>query len=96
MFITDSSGNKSLTATIATVGFAVVMLKLLLSGVEFTIGSGTYNLGSISAAEIAAVLTPTLGSYTARRWGTPASATAPPPAKLPGEDDNADVNGGRT
>lgn len=78
MFITDTSGNKSLTATLAFVGFSVVMLKLLLSGASISVGSFSYQFGSIDAASIAAVLTPVLGTYTARRWGSPAPSTPPP------------------
>lgn len=72
MFIKDSSGNKSLTATLALAGFIVVMVKLLLSGASVTMGSASYEFGTIDAAMIAAVLTPVLGTYTARRWGQPA------------------------
>ena len=73
MFIRDSSGNRSLTATLAIVGFGVVMLKVLLSG-----GSvGSVSFGTIDSLSIAAILGPTLGTYTARRWGNPASQTPP-------------------
>lgn len=65
MFIKDTSGNKSLTATMAMIGFAVVMVKVLLSG-----GSvGPVSFGTIDSLSIAAILTPILGTYTARRWG---------------------------
>lgn len=77
MFIKDSTGNKSLTATLALVGFIVVMIKLLFSGASVSVGSFSYEFGAIDAAMIAAVLTPVLGSYTARRWGNPAP-TEPP------------------
>lgn len=67
MFIKDTSGNKSLTATIAIIGFSVVMVKVLLSG-----GSvGSVSFGTIDSLSIAAILGPILGTYTARRWGTP-------------------------
>ena len=68
MMIKDSTGKKSMTATFAYISFAVVMLKVLLGGV--TIGS--FSFGGIDAMSIAAVLGPTLGAYTARRWGNPA------------------------
>ncbi|HEU5118692.1 MAG TPA: hypothetical protein VFT74_19010 [Isosphaeraceae bacterium] len=90
MFITDTSGNKSLTATLAVVGFFVTMLKLLLSGASISIGSFSYSFGNIDAAMIAAVLTPVLGTYTARRWGSPASS-GPPSSD---EDAGSKPNGG--
>lgn len=68
MFIRDTSGNRSMTATLAYVAFAIVMLKFLLNGMTV----GAWSFGTIDAASIAAVLTPTLGAYTARRWGAPA------------------------
>lgn len=71
--IKDSSGNKSLTATLAVIGFGVVMLKVLLSGA--TVGSVAF--GTIDSLSIAAVLGPVLGTYTARRWGTTAPQDPP-------------------
>lgn len=73
MFFTDTSGNKSLTATMAIVGFGVVMLKVLLSGASV----GAVSFGTIDSLSIAAILGPILGTYTARRWGSPAP-TEPP------------------
>lgn len=69
MFITDTSGKKSLTATLAVVSFAVVMVKVLLSGASVSFGSSTYSFGTIDGMTIGAIFGPILGSYTARRWG---------------------------
>ena len=66
MFITDTNGNKSLTATMAVVGFFVVMVKVLLSGGAI----GSFSFGTIDSLSIAAILGPVLGTYTARRWNT--------------------------
>ncbi len=73
MFIKDSSGNRSLTATLAIIGFSVVMLKVLLSGASI----GAVSFGTIDSLSIAAILGPVLGTYTARRWGSPASQESP-------------------
>jgi hypothetical protein len=73
MFIKDSSGNRSLTATLAVIGFGVVMFKVLLSGGSI----GTVSFGSIDSLSIAAILGPVLGTYTARRWGNPTPTDAP-------------------
>lgn len=75
MYLKDTSGNRSMTATIAFVAFAVVMLKVLLN--EVTVGS--VDFGTIDSLSIAAILTPTLGAYTARRWGNPAPSEPPDP-----------------
>ena len=71
MFITDTSGKKSLTATLAVVSFVVVMVKVLLSGASLSIGSSTYSMGTIDGFTIGAIFGPILGSYTARRWNDP-------------------------
>lgn len=67
MFIKDSAGNRSLTATITYIAFIVVMVKVLFNNASI----GSLNFGSIDSLSIAAILTPVLGSYTARRWGEP-------------------------
>lgn len=85
MFIRDSNGNKSLTATMAYVSFAVVMLKVLLSGASISLGSFSYSFGAIDALMIGAIFGPILGTYTARRWNDPSP---------PDQDQNVDVDGG--
>lgn len=74
MMIKDSTGNKSMTATIAYVAFAAVLIKFLLSGVTV----GMFSFGVIDSFSIAAILGPTLGAYTVRRWGSPARSEPPP------------------
>lgn len=73
LMIRDSSGNRSLTATLTVIGFGVVMLKVLLSGVIV----GSVAFGTIDSLSIAAILGPILGAYTARRWGTTAPQDPP-------------------
>ena len=75
MFIKDSSGRPSLTATMAIVSFSVVMLKVLLSGASLSLGGSSYSFGTIDGMTIGAIFTPILGSYTVRRWGSPATET---------------------
>jgi len=72
MFIKDSSGNRSLTATLAVISFAVVMLKVLLSGASVALAGASYSFGTIDGLTIGAIFGPILGTYTARRWGDPA------------------------
>lgn len=50
--------------TLAIIGFVVVLIKTILSGVE--INGVTF--GTIDSGMIAAILTPTLGAYVARRY----------------------------
>lgn len=80
-FLTDTSGNKSLTATVAVIGFTVVMVKFLLSGASI----GSVSFGSIDSLSIAAVLGPILGTYTARRWGSPIGSQAEDPGSKPND-----------
>lgn len=68
MFLKNSDGEKSMTATMSIVAFIVVMLKFLLNGSVVQLGSFTYAFGSIGATEIAAVLSPILGTYAVRRY----------------------------
>ena len=79
MFIKDSGGTKSLTATMVVISFLVVMVKVLFNGAEFTIGGSLYSLGSIDALTIGAIFGPILGSYTARRWNDPPTVRVPVP-----------------
>lgn len=69
MFLKDSYGNRSLTATMAIVAFVIVMLKVLLSGASFNFGGLSYSFGTIDSLTVGAILAPVLGSYTVRRWG---------------------------
>ncbi len=69
MLLNDSSGNPSLTHTMSIVSFVIVMFKVFFGGVSISIGSSAYSFGSIDSFSIAAILTPTLGAYVARRFG---------------------------
>ena len=74
--------------TFAIVAFAFVLIKFIVSGVTFSIGESVYSLGEIDASTVAAILTPTLGAYVARRhtdtkYKVP---TVPPEDVLPDED----------
>jgi len=69
MMFKDSTGRKSLTVTLSIISFAVVMLKTLFSGASISIeGLFSYSFGTIGADEIAALLTPVLGTYAFRRY----------------------------
>ncbi len=85
MYMKDSGGTKSLTATLAYVSFFVVMVKVLFSGASITVGSLSYDFGTIDALVIGAIFGPILGSYTVRRWGSP----APEPVVNSDEDSDA-------
>ncbi len=77
-YLNDTSGKKSLTATLAVVSFIVVMVKVLLSGASVSLGAASYSFGSIDGFTIGAIFGPILGSYTARRWN--GNGQAPDPA----------------
>lgn len=67
MFLRDSRGNKSMTATMSIVAFAIVMVKVLFSGAAIVIGGFSYDFGEIDSLAITALLGPTLGAYAWRR-----------------------------
>jgi len=67
-WIKNTDDKRDAILTFALIGFIVVIFKLLVSGGSFLIGGNTYTFGEITAAEIGAILTPTLGAYVARRY----------------------------
>jgi hypothetical protein len=64
----NSSGKKDAVLTMAVVGFAFCLLKVLLAGVTIAIAGRTFDCGTIDGTSIAAILTPTLGAYVGRRY----------------------------
>lgn len=66
-WIKNTSGYPDAMLTFAVLAFIVVIVKVMLLGIAFTFNDQTINLGTIDAAVIAAMLTPTLGAYCARR-----------------------------
>ena len=65
--IKDTNGNKSLTATAFLVGFLVVNLKLILSGVDLGLPGPFF--GEFTGVEYAAALAALGGIYVLRRSG---------------------------
>ena len=68
MYLKDSDGSKSLTATCAIIAFVVVLIKFLFSGAEISLSGFSYSFGFIGSDEIAALLGTTLGTYSIRRY----------------------------
>jgi hypothetical protein len=60
----NSKGEKDAILTITIIAFVVVITKFLLSGVSL----GGFSFGEVDSSSIAALLTPTLGSYVARQY----------------------------
>lgn len=83
MYLQDSNGKKSLTATLSIVAFAIVMLKLLANNSAIQVGSFAYAFGSIDATTVAAVLGPILGTYAFRRYTDSRFGYAPDPFEGP-------------
>ena len=69
LWIRNTAGKKDAVLTMAWAGFMVVLAKVLLSGLVIEIADAkTITLGTIDGSVIAAILTPTLGAYIARRY----------------------------
>lgn len=68
IWIKNTEGKDDAILTLSVLGFFVVIIKLLLAGVVISLGKDSISFGGISATEIAAILTPTLGAYVARRY----------------------------
>ena len=66
--IKNSEGRKDAILTFAAVAFLFVMLRFIVSGVSLKI-TDNFNIdfGELDATLVAAVITPTLGSYVMRR-----------------------------
>jgi hypothetical protein len=78
----NSRGQRDALLTFAAGGVSVVLLKVLLAGASVTVAGRTVSLGAIDTGAIAAVLTPLLGAYTAKRIsGADNPAAAPPPSQ---------------
>jgi NhaP-type Na+/H+ or K+/H+ antiporter len=68
IWIKNSKGNRDAMLTFAFIGFLVCMIKVLFGGTHQVLFGYPIDLTPIDAATIGAILTPTLGAYTARRW----------------------------
>lgn len=62
------SGKPDTMLTIALSATAIALGKFLLHGVAFSYDKFTFNFGTLDAALVAAILTPTLGAYVARKF----------------------------
>lgn len=69
-WLKNTEGKPDAMLTVALVSLAVVLGKALLAGVTI----GPVNLGVMDGGLAAALLTPTLGAYVARRWTDAGSA----------------------
>jgi len=68
IWIKNSEGKKDAVLTMALAGFSVVCIKVLFAGAIFDLGVRTITIGTIDAATVAAILTPTLGAYVSRKY----------------------------
>lgn len=66
-WVKNTAGRKDAMLTFSILAFVVVIIKFLASGLAFQIHGHDVNCGQVDAAAIAALLTPTLGAYVARR-----------------------------
>lgn len=58
------TGKEDTMLTLAVMSVLTVLGKFVINGIEV----GSINLGSIDAGLVAALLTPTLGAYVARKY----------------------------
>jgi len=67
-WIKNTDGKKDAVLTMTLIGFLTVLVKVLFAGAVFDLGVRTVSVGTIDASTVAAILTPTLGAYVARRY----------------------------
>lgn len=68
LWIKNTSGKPDAVLTMTLLGFVAILFKFVLSGVSAEIAGVPIDFGDIDASSIAALLTPTLGAYVARRY----------------------------
>lgn len=67
IWIKNSAGKPDAMLTFAVIAFLTVVFKFLFAGFATSIAGHDVSFGSVDAGTIAALLTPTLGAYVARR-----------------------------
>lgn len=78
LWIKNTAGKEDAVLTMAFFAFAGVMVKFMLSGVSVSLSAGhSFSFGTVDAGVIAAILTPTLGAYVARRHTEAKHPTTP-------------------
>jgi hypothetical protein len=73
MWVKNTKGKQDAALTFALGGCVLVATKVLFGGTDLLWGPVHFVVAPIDAASIAAVLTPTLGAYVARRHSERAS-----------------------
>ena len=68
LWIKNTSGKEDAVLTMTFIGFLVVIFKVLFAGVVLKVAGHEITFGTIDAAVIGALLTPTLGAYVARKY----------------------------
>lgn len=68
LWFKDPNGKASTTLSFAIVAFWVVVFKVIFGGMSFTFGRQTFQIIAIDPGMVAALLTPTLGAYVARKY----------------------------
>lgn len=67
IILKNTDGKLDAVFTMAVWAFAVCLVKVLIAGLSVEVGGTVYSAGEADAGVIAALLTPTLGAYVARR-----------------------------
>lgn len=86
-WVRNTKGRPDAMLTFAVVSFGVVLAKFIISGASISVSGHDIHFGSVDAASIAALLTPTFGAYVARRH----SDTKYGPDGIPGTADDPKV-----
>lgn len=64
----NTDGKKDAVLTMSVITLAVILIRVLFAGVKLTISGVVLDMGAIDSGLVAALLTPTLGAYVARRY----------------------------
>ena len=68
IWIRNTDGKADAVLTMTLWCLVVILMKLVFSGFTLTVGTWNVGAGSIDGGMVAALLSPTLGAYVARRY----------------------------
>lgn len=68
LWVKNTEGRPDSILTFTLIGFIIVIVKVLFSGLHVELEGAVYKFGEIDAATIGSILTPTLGAYVSKKF----------------------------
>ena len=67
-WIKNTDGKQDAVFTMTVISFFVILFKIVLGGVSFSVGESTFTFGIVDSGTIVAFLGPLLTAYVGRRY----------------------------